>query len=549
MNEKNIENKDFFSPSNLTVLDNNADLENSVENIEVALNEEIQNPLPDFDISDTFNQKSPEVVSVSFRPYTPYQNIKDFSPLHDVIFKQQIFPDFLFNPELTHDQEIPLDFMSRNEIAELFKYAAEKLISLDVTPDDIFDILESTFQKINTAPTAVDNTATVAEDGTLIISIATLLSNDSDIDGDALLAANFSLVGSSNGSVSVQDGNVIFTPNANYNGPASFTYQIADGQGGTDTATTNITVTPEVVHQNSYVFLSKGLSGGYTRDNWTTDAGTGAVASSASGAGTVAKYYNLENATDLNAYNQADQSGHKPLSAATCTLKDTEYNANTDTLTVRIDDNDSSKIKNIEIGMDYDTVDNLNIRAFEDVLIKFLESDNPGQHAGQDSNIYVRDATRLDVDLTKALGDVGLTLETKGTPNSINAHANIEGSSHDDYFTVSDNGSLDNHFTIQFNANDGADRLIIEPGFLTSLNVDMGSGNDAIFMESATGTLHGGSGTDILYLSEDAGHYNITNNNNGTYTITGESGMNMIYDSIEQIVYSANMNNIANAGG
>ncbi|MFM9915878.1 MAG: Ig-like domain-containing protein, partial [Rhizobacter sp.] len=37
-------------------------------------------------------------------------------------------------------------------------------------------------------------------------------------------------------------GNVVFTPTAGYTGPASFTYTISDGHGGTDTATVNITV-------------------------------------------------------------------------------------------------------------------------------------------------------------------------------------------------------------------------------------------------------------------------------------------------------------------
>ncbi|MDO9313588.1 MAG: Ig-like domain-containing protein, partial [Burkholderiaceae bacterium] len=45
-----------------------------------------------------------------------------------------------------------------------------------------------------------------------------------------------------NGSVAIVAGNVVFTPTAGYTGPASFTYTISDGHGGTDTATVNITV-------------------------------------------------------------------------------------------------------------------------------------------------------------------------------------------------------------------------------------------------------------------------------------------------------------------
>jgi biotin operon repressor len=39
-------------------------------------------------------------------------------------------------------------------------------------------------------------------------------------------------------------GNLVFTPNANYNGSPSFSYTLSDGNGGTSTGTVNGTVTP-----------------------------------------------------------------------------------------------------------------------------------------------------------------------------------------------------------------------------------------------------------------------------------------------------------------
>ncbi|PPT10394.1 T1SS secreted agglutinin RTX [Geitlerinema sp. FC II] len=70
-----------------------------------------------------------------------------------------------------------------------------------------------------------------------------VLSNDTDIDGDTL---SVSSVGTpSNGAVAIDaDNTLTYTPDANFSGDDSFTYTIDDGNGGTATATVNLTVTP-----------------------------------------------------------------------------------------------------------------------------------------------------------------------------------------------------------------------------------------------------------------------------------------------------------------
>ena len=70
-----------------------------------------------------------------------------------------------------------------------------------------------------------------------------LLTNDSDVEGDALVIS--SVQGAVNGTVSINgSGDVEFVPTANYNGPASFTYTVSDGRGGFDTETVTINVNP-----------------------------------------------------------------------------------------------------------------------------------------------------------------------------------------------------------------------------------------------------------------------------------------------------------------
>ncbi|MFI8384433.1 cadherin-like domain-containing protein, partial [Pseudomonas sp. NPDC079069] len=76
------------------------------------------------------------------------------------------------------------------------------------------------------------------EDQALTISPATLLGNDTDPDGNPISIT--SVQAATHGTVALVGGNVVFTPNANYNGPATFTYTVSDGKGGLSSATVTV---------------------------------------------------------------------------------------------------------------------------------------------------------------------------------------------------------------------------------------------------------------------------------------------------------------------
>jgi len=95
-------------------------------------------------------------------------------------------------------------------------------------------------------PVAQDDTGTVAEDGTLNVATLGLLSNDSDPDvGDVLTVNTTPVSGPTNGSLTLyDDGSYNYTHDGSETTSDSFVYEISDGNGGTDQATVNLTVTP-----------------------------------------------------------------------------------------------------------------------------------------------------------------------------------------------------------------------------------------------------------------------------------------------------------------
>ncbi|MGE5648788.1 MAG: cadherin-like domain-containing protein [Bacillota bacterium] len=126
---------------------------------------------------------------------------------------------------------------------------------------------------VNHAPVAAADAVSTNEDVPLTIAPATLLGNDNDADGDKLSIS--SVQGATHGTVALVNGNVVFTPDANYNGAASFTYTVSDGQGGSSTATVNVTVNPvndaPVVGTASVRVSEEGLAGGNADSTGTTD--------------------------------------------------------------------------------------------------------------------------------------------------------------------------------------------------------------------------------------------------------------------------------------
>ena len=99
-----------------------------------------------------------------------------------------------------------------------------------------------TVTAVNDTPDTLADSAVTTEDSAVAILTSALLSNDSDVEGDTL-----TLTGVSNalgGSVNLDgNGDVVFTPDADFNGSATFDYTVSDGNGGETTQTVTVDVT------------------------------------------------------------------------------------------------------------------------------------------------------------------------------------------------------------------------------------------------------------------------------------------------------------------
>ena len=115
-----------------------------------------------------------------------------------------------------------------------------------------------TVTPVNDAPVAQNDSATVVEAGSVVVSV---LVNDSDPEADTLTI--ISVTQGANGAVTTGGGNVTYTHNGSETTSDSFTYTISDGNGGSDTATVSITVIPvndPPVAQNDAATVLEGSS-------------------------------------------------------------------------------------------------------------------------------------------------------------------------------------------------------------------------------------------------------------------------------------------------
>ncbi|MHA1939888.1 MAG: Ig-like domain-containing protein, partial [Candidatus Thorarchaeota archaeon] len=96
---------------------------------------------------------------------------------------------------------------------------------------------------VNDAPVGVDDEYTIDEDTSLNLAAPGLLENDYDVDGDTITLVVVTVPSHGSGSIGA-DGSFSYTPNLNWYGTDSMTYQAFDGTEYSGIVTVTITVNP-----------------------------------------------------------------------------------------------------------------------------------------------------------------------------------------------------------------------------------------------------------------------------------------------------------------
>jgi len=168
----------------------------------------------------------------------------------DQVDQAELSSDFNLSVNVSDDIGISIKVDGTEMLTAAEEHPAINTIGLNTDDNDSGISYDNVSVKV-----ASDQIITTDEDTVLTIDADKLLANDTDVDGDTLsITAVSEDVVDTDGNVvgtATQDfeGNIVFTPGDTLSLLAdgesknvSFSYTVSDGQGGTDTATTTITV-------------------------------------------------------------------------------------------------------------------------------------------------------------------------------------------------------------------------------------------------------------------------------------------------------------------
>jgi VCBS repeat-containing protein len=423
--------------------------------------------------------------------------------------------DLTFNPDGSFTYTPAADFNG----SDSFTFKAS-----DGQADSNVATVGITIDPVNDAPVTTDQSLTTNEDtaatGTLVAT---------DIDGPAL---TYVLVDTANahGTVTLTDaatGAFEYTPDANYNGTASFTFQANDGALDSNVATVTITVTPvndapvaagQSVSTNEDTLLTGAVTAtdvdGDTLSYSVVDGPAhGSVVFNADGSYTYTPGAN---------YNGADSFTFK--------ANDGQADSNVATVAITVNPvNDPPVAGNDTAGMVEDS---------GSVTVNVLTNDTPGPDAGD--TLTITQVTQ---------GAHGTVTIVNGQSVTYTPAANFNGTDSFQYTVTDSQGATVSATVTVTVANDFADHLevgtsagtttftegkgpvVVDPGVLV--------GSAGGMITRATVQITGGyvRGQDFLQFRAQHGIYGTFNPKTGTLTLSGKASPAAYEAALRSIKY------------
>jgi len=397
------------------------------------------------------------------------------------------------------------------------------------------------FEAVNDGPVAEADTASGTENEALTIDV---LANDTDVDSDNLSVMNATVEGG--GSVSVNDdGTIEFDPGSDFDSlaagetaEATISYDVSDGDGGTDTGTATVTITgandgPVALDRVAETDEKESVSGQLTATDVDSDNLTFSLADEGGPAhGTV------EIAAD-GSYTYTPAEGFSGADSFTYQVDDGDGGTTTATVSVTVNEVDGIQIGGDEAdtlvgGEGEDTIDGgggddtLTGSDGDDTLVGGEDDDNIDGGAGNDNITGSSGDDTIDggddVDTAVMSGSYADYTVTKQEDGSVN----VEGPDGSDTLTnvetinFAGDGTSLNLETGELSGTEGADTIV---GSAQGETIRGLGGDDTITGGEGDDIVDGGEGNDTLVAAHGGGD-DTYDGGDGEDTVTFESAEN-----------------------
>ncbi|GJE59036.1 hypothetical protein MPOCJGCO_1122 [Methylobacterium trifolii] len=385
---------------------------------------------------------------------------------------------------------------------------------------------------VNNRPVAVADTLAAVEDTAVTYTAAQLLGNDRDPDGDTLRIAAVTN-GAGGTAVLNPNGTVTFTPSANFNGAAGFSYTASDGRGGISdpaSVTVNVaSVNDAPAGADATITLDEDTARTFTAaDFGFTDPVDAASASGANAlqavvittvptAGTLSFNGNPVTAGTSIAGGQLSQLSYQPAANA----NGTGYAS----LTFQVVDDGGSA----NGGQDTDPSPNTltfdvtpvndppvavadTLPATEDTAVTFTAA----QLLGNDTDIDSPNSALRIASVTSGTGG-SVVLNPDGTV-TFTPVANFNGAASFSYVT-SDGTAVSNSATVTVNVaavNDAPTATITATSYSATEQTDL-----SLKGQLSVGDVDGGNGPETVTLAVTAGILTVTSGTSGATVVSG----------------------------